>query len=155
MRMIPTFSQFLCILIPCSFSSFLLPSLLHPLFPFLSFCSIFFLFLSLPFFHSSLIFFSALRPFPGESCKNIQCWHSSLVLREYLATFSPTKIYVPYCQVRAAAVFALGQFVGNTTERTDLANQVDFSVCMNLTNLAYDGSPIVREARHFKCFSMI
>ncbi|CAB3987511.1 regulatory-associated of mTOR-like [Paramuricea clavata] len=50
----------------------------------------------------------------------------------------------PLPEVRAAAVFALGQFVGNTAERTDLANQVDFGVCMMLTNLAYDGSPIVR-----------
>ncbi|XP_028395165.1 regulatory-associated protein of mTOR-like isoform X2 [Dendronephthya gigantea] len=51
----------------------------------------------------------------------------------------------PLPEVRAAAVFALGQFVGNTAERTDLANQVDFGVCMVLTNFAYDGSPIVRE----------
>ena len=54
-----------------------------------------------------------------------------------------------FFQVRAAAVFALGQFVGNTAERTDLANQVDFGVCMMLTNLAYDGSPIVREVSNF------
>jgi regulator-associated protein of mTOR len=46
-------------------------------------------------------------------------------------------------------VFALGQFVGNTAERTDLANQVDFGVCMMLINLAYDGSPIVRGVRNF------
>ena len=45
-------------------------------------------------------------------------------------------------------MFALGQFVGNPAERTDLANQVDFGVCMMLTNLAYDGSPIVREVRN-------
>jgi hypothetical protein len=47
-------------------------------------------------------------------------------------------------------VFALGQFVGNTADRTDLGNQVDFSVCMMLTNLAYDGSPIVREVRNLE-----
>ncbi|XP_046854750.1 regulatory-associated protein of mTOR-like isoform X4 [Xenia sp. Carnegie-2017] len=51
----------------------------------------------------------------------------------------------PLPEVRAAAVFALGQFVGNTAESTDLGNQVDFSVGMNLISLAYDGSPIVRE----------
>lgn len=43
-------------------------------------------------------------------------------------------------------MFALGHFIGDTgAERTDLGNQVDFSVCMMLTNLAYDGSPIVRQ----------
>lgn len=51
----------------------------------------------------------------------------------------------PLPEVRAAAVFALGQFIGNTSERTDLANQVNFSVGMMVTNLSYDGSPIVRQ----------
>ena len=71
----------------------------HPLFfLFFSFCPFFYilsflsclfvLFFSFPsssFFSFFFDFFSALRAFPGESCKNIQCWHSSLVLREYLA----------------------------------------------------------------------
>ena len=49
-------------------------------------------------------------------------------------------------------MFALGQFIGNTSERTDLANQVNFSVGMMVTNLSYDGSPIVRQVQYSSVF---
>ena len=39
-------------------------------------------------------------------------------------------------EVRAAAVFALGTFVGNVIERTDHANHVDHSVAHKLIQLA-------------------
>lgn len=47
-------------------------------------------------------------------------------------------------EVRAAAVFALGTFVGNVIERTDHANHVDHSVGHRLISLTHDGSPLVR-----------
>jgi hypothetical protein len=47
-------------------------------------------------------------------------------------------------QVRAAAVYALGTFINNSSERTDHANSIDHGVAMNLAGVMYDASPIVR-----------
>lgn len=49
-------------------------------------------------------------------------------------------------QVRCAAVFALGTFVGNSAERTDHSTTIDHNVAMMLAQLINDGSPIVRKA---------
>ncbi len=53
----------------------------------------------------------------------------------------------PDAEVRAAAVFALGTFINNTTERTEHANAIDHSVAMTLvTKLCVDeASPLVRQ----------
>lgn len=42
-------------------------------------------------------------------------------------------------------MFALGTFIANTGDRSDHANQIDFGVAMTLTQLAQDGSPLVRK----------
>lgn len=51
-----------------------------------------------------------------------------------------------HSQVRCAAVFALGTFVGNSAERTDHSTTIDHNVAMMLAQLINDGSPIVRKA---------
>lgn len=48
-------------------------------------------------------------------------------------------------QVRCAAVFALGTFVGNSAERTDHSTTIDHNVAMMLAQLINDGSPMVRK----------
>lgn len=48
-------------------------------------------------------------------------------------------------QVRCAAVFALGTFVGNSAERTDHSTTIDHNVAMMLAQLINDGSPVVRK----------
>jgi len=53
-------------------------------------------------------------------------------------------------QVRCAAVFALGTFVGNSAERTDHSTTIDHNVAMMLAQLINDGSPIVRKASLLK-----
>lgn len=50
-------------------------------------------------------------------------------------------------QVRCAAVFALGTFVGNSAERTDHSTTIDHNVAMMLAQLISDGSPMVRKVR--------
>lgn len=61
------------------------------------------------------------------------------------------KNHTTYCvflfQVRAAAVFALGTFISNTTERSDHANNIDHSVAMTLISITQDGSSLVRKVR--------
>lgn len=54
---------------------------------------------------------------------------------------------VPVPQVRCAAVFALGTFVGNSAERTDHSTTIDHNVAMMLAQLINDGSPVVRKVR--------
>lgn len=51
-------------------------------------------------------------------------------------------------QVRCAAVFALGTFVGNSAERTDHSTTIDHNVAMMLAQLINDGSPVVRKVTH-------
>ncbi|OCT62643.1 regulatory-associated protein of mTOR isoform X2 [Xenopus laevis] len=51
----------------------------------------------------------------------------------------------PMPEVRSAAVFALGTFVGNSAERTDHSTTIDHNVAMMLAQLINDGSPIVRK----------
>uniref|UniRef100_A0A4X2KJW7 Regulatory-associated protein of mTOR n=1 Tax=Vombatus ursinus TaxID=29139 RepID=A0A4X2KJW7_VOMUR len=51
----------------------------------------------------------------------------------------------PIPEVRCAAVFALGTFVGNSTERTDHSTTIDHNVAMMLAQLINDGSPMVRK----------
>ena len=53
-----------------------------------------------------------------------------------------------FAQVRAAAVYALGRFIANTGDRSDQANQIDFGVAMTLTQLAQDGSALVRKVSY-------
>ncbi|KAI2663469.1 Regulatory-associated protein of mTOR [Labeo rohita] len=48
----------------------------------------------------------------------------------------------PIPEVRCAAVFALGTFVGNSAERTDHSTTIDHNVAMMLAQLINDGSPI-------------
>ncbi|XP_060544754.1 regulatory-associated protein of mTOR isoform X2 [Pantherophis guttatus] len=48
-------------------------------------------------------------------------------------------------EVRCAAVFALGTFVGNSAERTDHSTTIDHNVAMMLAQLINDGSPMVRK----------
>ena len=48
-------------------------------------------------------------------------------------------------QVRAAAVFALGTFMDNSTERSDHINMIDQSIANTLLLVVSDGSPIVRK----------
>ncbi|CAH1793910.1 unnamed protein product [Owenia fusiformis] len=59
------------------------------------------------------------------------------------------KMYIlltdPVPEVRAAAVYALGTFIANSTERSDHANNIDHSVGLTLINSTYDGSPLVRK----------
>ena len=51
----------------------------------------------------------------------------------------------PSPEIRAAAVFALGTFVGNDADRSDHANAIDSAIGMQLTNLCCeDASPLVR-----------
>ncbi|XP_073168182.1 regulatory-associated protein of mTOR isoform X5 [Lepidochelys kempii] len=52
----------------------------------------------------------------------------------------------PIPEVRCAAVFALGTFVGNSAERTDHSTTIDHNVAMMLAQLINDGSPVVRKA---------
>jgi len=54
---------------------------------------------------------------------------------------------VSLSQVRCAAVFALGTFVGNSAERTDHSTTIDHNVAMMLAQLINDGSPMVRKVR--------
>ncbi|XP_051037697.1 regulatory-associated protein of mTOR [Phodopus roborovskii] len=51
----------------------------------------------------------------------------------------------PIPEVRCAAVFALGTFVGNSAERTDHSTTIDHNVAMVLAQLINDGSPMVRK----------
>ncbi|XP_071815163.1 regulatory-associated protein of mTOR-like isoform X2 [Apostichopus japonicus] len=51
----------------------------------------------------------------------------------------------PVPEVRAAAVYALGTFIGNSGERTDHGTNIDHNVGMTLITVAQDGSPIVRK----------
>ncbi|NWW83410.1 RPTOR protein, partial [Climacteris rufus] len=51
----------------------------------------------------------------------------------------------PIPEVRCAAVFALGTFVGNSAERTDHSTTIDHNVAMMLAQLLNDGSPVVRK----------
>ncbi|XP_046693677.1 regulatory-associated protein of mTOR isoform X1 [Silurus meridionalis] len=51
----------------------------------------------------------------------------------------------PIPEVRCAAVFALGTFVGNSAERTDHSTTIDHNVAMMLAQLINDGSPVVRK----------
>ncbi|XP_037665950.1 regulatory-associated protein of mTOR [Choloepus didactylus] len=51
----------------------------------------------------------------------------------------------PVPEVRCAAVFALGTFVGNSAERTDHSTTIDHNVAMVLAQLIGDGSPMVRK----------
>ncbi|XP_053424464.1 regulatory-associated protein of mTOR isoform X2 [Nycticebus coucang] len=51
----------------------------------------------------------------------------------------------PIPEVRCAAVFALGTFVGNSAERTDHSTTIDHNVAMMLAQLVNDGSPVVRK----------
>ncbi|XP_006145730.1 regulatory-associated protein of mTOR [Tupaia chinensis] len=51
----------------------------------------------------------------------------------------------PVPEVRCAAVFALGTFVGNSAERTDHSTTIDHNVAMMLAQLVSDGSPMVRK----------
>ncbi|KAK3557621.1 hypothetical protein QTP70_031150 [Hemibagrus guttatus] len=51
----------------------------------------------------------------------------------------------PIPEVRCAAVYALGTFVGNSAERTDHSTTIDHNVAMMLAQLINDGSPIVRK----------
>uniref|UniRef100_A0A8C4XFX3 Regulatory-associated protein of mTOR n=1 Tax=Erpetoichthys calabaricus TaxID=27687 RepID=A0A8C4XFX3_ERPCA len=51
----------------------------------------------------------------------------------------------PIPEVRCAAVFALGTFVGNSGERTDHSTTIDHNVAMMLAQLINDGSPVVRK----------
>ena len=51
-------------------------------------------------------------------------------------------------QVRAAAVYALGTFINNSTERSDHANSIDHGVGMTVSSVLSDGSPLVRKVRH-------
>ncbi|XP_033038426.1 regulatory-associated protein of mTOR isoform X3 [Trachypithecus francoisi] len=51
----------------------------------------------------------------------------------------------PIPEVRCAAVFALGTFVGNSAERTDHSTTIDHNVAMMLAQLVTDGSPMVRK----------
>uniref|UniRef100_G1KRA6 Regulatory-associated protein of mTOR n=1 Tax=Anolis carolinensis TaxID=28377 RepID=G1KRA6_ANOCA len=51
----------------------------------------------------------------------------------------------PIPEVRCAAVFALGSFVGNSAERTDHSTTIDHNVAMMLAQLINDGSPMVRK----------
>lgn len=51
----------------------------------------------------------------------------------------------PIPEVRCAAVFALGTFVGNSAERTDHSTTIDHNVAMMLAQLIGDGSPVVRK----------
>ena len=50
-------------------------------------------------------------------------------------------------QVRASAVYALGTFICNSTERTDQANNIDHGVARTLINHVTDASPLVRQVR--------
>ncbi|XP_078510231.1 regulatory-associated protein of mTOR isoform X1 [Lissotriton helveticus] len=51
----------------------------------------------------------------------------------------------PMPEVRCAAVFALGTFVGNSAERTDHSTTIDHNVAMMLAQLINDGSAMVRK----------
>ena len=56
-----------------------------------------------------------------------------------------------FLQVRAAAVYALGTFISNSTERTDHANNIDHGVAITLVSHAQDGSPLVRKVGTNEC----
>lgn len=57
-------------------------------------------------------------------------------------------------QVRCAAVFALGTFVGNSAERTDHSTTIDHNVAMMLAQLINDGSPVVRKVPTLTLFML-
>ena len=48
-------------------------------------------------------------------------------------------------QVRASAVYALGTFISNVSEKSDHASNIDLGVGMKLVAAAVDGSPLVRK----------
>ncbi|XP_045213850.2 regulatory-associated protein of mTOR-like isoform X2 [Mercenaria mercenaria] len=48
-------------------------------------------------------------------------------------------------EVRAAAVYALGTFISNVSEKSDHATSIDLGVGMKLVQVAHDGSPLVRK----------
>lgn len=52
-----------------------------------------------------------------------------------------------FSQVRASAVYALGTFIFNGSERSDHANSIELGVGMSLVQCAADGSPLVRKVR--------
>ncbi|OWA52977.1 Regulatory-associated protein of mTOR [Hypsibius exemplaris] len=55
-------------------------------------------------------------------------------------------LHDPCPEIRAAAVFALGTFVGNDADRSDHANAIDSVIGMQLTNsCCEDASPLVRK----------
>ncbi|XP_052263117.1 regulatory-associated protein of mTOR-like isoform X2 [Dreissena polymorpha] len=51
----------------------------------------------------------------------------------------------PEPEVRAAAVYALGMFISNVSEKSDHATSIDLGVGMRLVQVASDGSPLVRK----------
>ncbi|XP_052780147.1 regulatory-associated protein of mTOR-like isoform X2 [Mya arenaria] len=51
----------------------------------------------------------------------------------------------PEPEVRAAAVYALGMFISNVSEKSDHANSIDLAVGMRLIPVASDGCPLVRK----------
>ncbi|XP_060573452.1 regulatory-associated protein of mTOR-like isoform X2 [Ruditapes philippinarum] len=51
----------------------------------------------------------------------------------------------PEPEVRAAAVYALGTFISNVSEKSDHATSIDLGVGMQLVHVAQDGSPLVRK----------
>ncbi|XP_025084218.1 regulatory-associated protein of mTOR-like isoform X3 [Pomacea canaliculata] len=51
----------------------------------------------------------------------------------------------PVPEVRASAVYALGTFIFNGSERSDHANSIELGVGMSLVQCAADGSPLVRK----------
>ena len=51
------------------------------------------------------------------------------------------------CQVRVAAVYALGTFINNSTERSDHANNIDHGVGRTVISVINDSSPLVRKVR--------
>ena len=54
--------------------------------------------------------------------------------------------------MRTAAVFALGTFINNSTERNEHANTIDHGVAMTLVSNASDGSPLVRKVIIYNWF---
>lgn len=51
----------------------------------------------------------------------------------------------PEPEVRAAAVYALGTFISNVSEKSDHATSIDLGVGMKLVHVSHDGSPLVRK----------
>lgn len=55
----------------------------------------------------------------------------------------------PEPEVRAAAVYALGTFISNISEKSDHATSIDLGVGMKLVQVAQDGSPLVRKVHTY------